>query len=386
MKFLSGSGASAGGFLGTAMNGLGSFVGGLPGTLLGNYFQKQAEKRQHARNLEIMEKSQQQNLETMSVQNQYSIDAEKRAQEWNNIGAQMDRAAAAGVSSTAALGGSGAGGLMSVSSAPSGGSPSAPSSTMSSPFVMFSQAAESGASIAMKAAQAALLTEQRRGVEFDNMWKEIDSGFAGDYARNKQLALDVEFLQNKLRKTYVSGGKNSPQYRYWMEELNNLMADTATKNSNLDTQQSLRDYYEATAAYYNELGKDNRETRQSRINQALAAAFNWYKQGALAVKQASTEEERAKLVKADTEVAQQRKKEIEKQVERIGKLNGLTDQQIKQIKNKIALSWAKFGVNTAVSVSSEARKWLNPFANDKPAIQNDDRDDDFGFNIPSYYD
>lgn len=77
--------------------------------------------------------------------------------------------------------------------------------------------------------------------------------------------------------------------------------------------------------------------------------------------QQSTEEERAKFVKADTEEAT-RKNEIDKLIERYGAEINLTQQQIKQIKNNIALAWSKFGVNTAVQLSAEARAWIKPFA------------------------
>lgn len=65
--------------------------------------------------------------------------------------------------------------------------------------------------------------------------------------------------------------------------------------------------------------------------------------------QQSTEEGRAKFVKTDTEVAT-RKNEIDKLIERYGAEIILTQQQIKQIKNNIALAWSKFGVNTAINL------------------------------------
>ena len=65
--------------------------------------------------------------------------------------------------------------------------------------------------------------------------------------------------------------------------------------------------------------------------------------------QQSTEEGRAKFVKADTEVAT-RKNEIDKLIERYGAEINLTQQQIKRIKNNIALAWSKFGVNTAINL------------------------------------
>jgi len=66
--------------------------------------------------------------------------------------------------------------------------------------------------------------------------------------------------------------------------------------------------------------------------------------------QQSTEEERAKFVKADTEVAKSRKNEIDKLIKRYGAEINLTQQQIKRIKNNIALAWFKFGVNTAINL------------------------------------
>lgn len=71
-----------------------------------------------------MAQSQAYNVENMERQNQYQIEAEQRANEYNSVGAQVERARAAGVSPAAALGSGGAGGLMSVAPAPSSSTPS----------------------------------------------------------------------------------------------------------------------------------------------------------------------------------------------------------------------------------------------------------------------
>lgn len=52
-----------------------------------------------------------------------------------------------------------------------------------------------------------------------------------------------------------------------------------------------------------------------------------------------------------------RARQVDKEIERIGKQMELTDQQIKDLKNKRAHMWATFGVNTLLTISQEARSW-----------------------------
>lgn len=372
LKNLASSGAGA---IANAGSGLLNFGLGQIGAAIQWKREKQKMQMQQDYALEQMAQSQQYNLDNMAKQNEYQIAAEDRANAFNSVGAQVERARQAGVSPMAALGSGGAGGTMSVSSAPTGGSPSgsAPSggvpSSGGAQFFDLARGIELGASVALKSSQQALVDEQRRGLEFDNLWKQIDSEFAPQYTNNKRLELDVIYLRKQLEKAYVTGGKSSPQYQMWMEELNNLKADTGVKENTKVSQMSLADYYDAAADYYvasashaKEQTRDLFLTRESRVKQALNYAFQAYESGILARRQAATEAERKNLVAADTEVAKSRKVEIDKQVERIGKLNNLTDQQIRQIKHKIGIAWAKFGVDTAVAVSQEARGWIYPYS------------------------
>ena len=118
-------------FLGTASGGLAT---GAASSLLNFGLGQIGAAIQHKRNKELMDKTQEQELEQMAqsqeynlanmeVQNQYQIDAENRANEWNSAKAQVQRAREAGISPLAALGSGGAGGSMGVSSAPSSSTP-----------------------------------------------------------------------------------------------------------------------------------------------------------------------------------------------------------------------------------------------------------------------
>ena len=361
-------------FLGTASGGL---VTGTASGLFNFGLGQIGAAIQHKRNKELMDKSQEQQLEQMAqsqeynlanmeVQNQYQIDAENRANEWNSAKAQVQRAREAGVSPLAALGSGGAGGSMGVSSAPSsstpqgsGSSPATGSGT--SATFNLAQAMQAGAQIGLMASEKAEadarernLNEQTRGLEFDNAWKSLDMEFIPEEREIKNAEVAYRKLYNNLRKAYVSGGMGSEQWKIWQEELR-------YKYNSADKEEANAEYLLGMYEYYQELKKDTAATRNARINQLNAAAYNGYKQAALAIKAAETEEERAKLVSADTEVAKQRKLQIEKEIDRLAKINDLTDQQIRQIKNNISLAWAKFGVNTAISVSREARGWFMPW-------------------------
>lgn len=315
-----------------------------------------------------MAKSQEYNLENMAKQNEYQIAAEERANDYNDIGSQLDRARSAGVSPLAALGSGGAGGLMSVSSAPSGSMPSgsapsggAPRSSPGSGVDVSGSFLEGSQSDYYEALRRKV-SEETRGLEFDNMWKQIDSGFARQYENIKGLEYEVNSLRANLEKAYVSGGMGSMQWKMWQNELSNLVKTGENLDADTDVKTfGLLRYYSSMVRYYDTQASDTKATQSARIKQALGSAFNSYKSGALAIKQAETEEERKHLVKADTEVAKSRKKQVDKEVERLGKLNQFTDQQIKEIKNRIALAWAEFGVNTAVSASQEARAWIYPW-------------------------
>lgn len=104
-----------------------SAIGGLFGLIgQGQQYrnQRKLNEQQQKHALAQMAQSQEYNLANMATQNQYQIDAENRANAYNDVGAQIDRARKAGVSPLAALGSSGAGGLQAVSSAPSSSTPS----------------------------------------------------------------------------------------------------------------------------------------------------------------------------------------------------------------------------------------------------------------------
>lgn len=122
--------------------------------------------------------------------------------------------------------------------------------------------------------------------------------------------------------------------------LDNILADTNLK-------QEQRDYY----IQQKTLIQSSVDVNKATVGNLKADTFYKTMLG-------NTEKENKELVKANTEVAKARKAEIDKQVEKIGKDMELTDQQIREVKNKIALMWSEFGVNTAIAVSQEARGWV----------------------------
>lgn len=61
---------------------------------------------------------------------------------------------------------------------------------------------------------------------------------------------------------------------------------------------------------------------------------------------------------AQNELDRKRASQVDAEIEKIGKQMKLTEEQIKQLKHQRHLNWAKFGVNTAISVSAEARSWI----------------------------
>lgn len=357
------------GVIGDLISGVANFGLGQAAGAIDWQREKKKMALQQEYDLAQMEQSQQYNERNMQLQNQYQIDAERRANEFNSVGAQVERARAAGVSPAAALGSGGAGGLMSTSSAPSSSTPSpvgapsggAPRSSPGSGVDLSSSFLEGSQSGYYSELQRKV-SEEARGLEFDNMWKQIDSGFAKQYENIKGLEYEVNSLRLNLEEAYVSGGMGSMLWKRWQQELNNLVSTGENIDADTDVKTfGLLRYYSSMVRYYDTLSEDTKATRSARIKQALGSAFNSYKSGALAIKQAATEEERRKLVKADTDVAKARKKQVDKEVERLGRLNAFTDQQIKEIKNRIALAWAEFGVNTAVSASQEARAWIYPW-------------------------
>lgn len=107
--------------------------GYVPFDRVGNQHRSAVALAQQAQDntLAQMAQSQEYNKENMALQNQYAIEAENRANEYNSPAAQIARADAAGISPLAALGM--AGNVQTVSSAPSSSTPGAPGASPGRP-------------------------------------------------------------------------------------------------------------------------------------------------------------------------------------------------------------------------------------------------------------
>lgn len=338
-------------------------------------------RQSHDYALDQMRQSQDYNVANMAIQNQYAIDAEKRAQAWNDIGAQASRARGAGISPLAALGSS-SGGVLSQSSSPSSSTPGAVGSSSGG------RAGSHDASHIANLIQTARQIAQEQQIQLESKRVENETKLAESESANidedtiskkfeneikpmlNELKLDdaeTQMVENCVKRMVNSGGTDSVAYRRAYQELQNLVADNGIKESikqftdeQINTEKAKQRNIDASTE---ELGtRSNLNVSKSELNARMSS---YYEES---TKKAKAE---GKLISANTEEAKARKVKIDKEVERIGKQNNLTDEQIRQIKEQIKLNWSKFGVNTAVQVSQEARAWIKPFA--KGAKLQDDR-------------
>lgn len=183
----------------TGASSVGSFLSGAF-NLLGQRQQfKNQQKLNHQQQenaLAQMAQSQEYNLANMATQNQYAIDAENRAREWNDIGAQASRARAAGISPLSALGSS-SGGVLSQSSSPSSSTPSPAgasaggASNVSALHMDLAQARALDADIALKQSQTVSLN-------IDNEIKEATKASQINIAKLTEKGINVDNLQKEF--------------------------------------------------------------------------------------------------------------------------------------------------------------------------------------------
>lgn len=133
----------------------------------------------------------------------------------------------------------------------------------------------------------------------------------------------------------------------------------------VDALQNLMDFRDTQSAqgWFNV--ESNRKSVIAALKQAAAAELN-------AKVNFSESEYRKANMQKDIEVksgqivlnkalsveSDQRRKNLLEEINNLVSQRNLTEQQIKDIKNKIALNWATFGTNTAIAISKEARSWL----------------------------
>lgn len=104
-----------------------------------------------------------------------------------------------------------------------------------------------------------------------------------------------------------------------------------------DTESSKQNYYETGSNY----------------NRARTATENAIREYEIEIKK-----NKGELISAETELAKRKAKEVDALIDKWGHDNNWTDQQIKASKDARREAWAKFGVDTAETISSEARRWI----------------------------
>ncbi len=210
--------------------------------------------QQHQNTVAQMALQQGYNLENMALQNQYQIEAEKRAQEWNDIGAQVDRARAAGISALAAIGSGGAGGHMSTSSSPSSSTPQAPGAVAGAADggMSFGDFLRSAAGIALQIAgfKTDLGVKHAQAFNLRQQGYEAMSQTVGNYIDNvfkpfllsakvhKDTAEAISAKCNAIIQSYWINGTaedGSPLYQQKVKtELRQAIADAGLTEANQD--------------------------------------------------------------------------------------------------------------------------------------------------------
>lgn len=344
------------------LGGLANGAMGLIGSSITNYRRQRRSQQKydkwHFENIEKqqMALSQEYNERNMELQNQYQIDAENRANAYNDPSAQLARARQAGMNPQAVMSDAGVQG--SISSAPDS---SAPQSSSGSGHAGTKDYSALGRLDILGMIQSVKEVDSQlklnKSVEAKNYAEA--SRLTGQESRDSQLfetnkkilelTADNKDLQNQsLRiQNYIADASAENDIAIkeanWLNALatlDNILADTNLK-------QEQRDYY----VQQKTLIQSSVDVNKATIGNLKADTFYKTMLG-------NTEKENKELVKANTEVAKARKAEIDKHIEKIGKDMELTDQQIREVKNKIALMWSEFGVNTAIAVSQEARGWI----------------------------
>lgn len=237
--FISKSSSSLGNVGSSVINGLFSLLGQRKQFK----YQKQLNEQQQEMALEQMQQSQDYNLANMATQNQYAIDAEKRAQEWNDIGAQASRARAAGISPLAALGSS-SGGVLSQSSAPSSTTPSPTGANAGGVGSVGSLGLNLGASIIQ---DKQLRIEEQR-VENERLMAEAQARKTNAEAFEQEFNNDIlpilkayelddaqtQAVKNAYERIYYADGENSIAYKDAIADLDNKLKDNKVKDNIID--------------------------------------------------------------------------------------------------------------------------------------------------------
>ena len=370
MGFLADLGTSA---VKGAASGLMDFAfGGLKAKREWKYQQKQMAL-QHQYNLDEMWYEQQYNEANMSKQFDYQQQAWNAENAYNDPSAVRQRYEQAGISPQAALGGAASGaGLATSMDTPSSQSPSA-SGVHGSGSYGGQQALQYGmlADLELKRAQienvdadtAKKMAEAENQRNYNSIFGDIAAGIL---LNNKNKDLDAQIKEVTAKWADIKSGA----------DFYKALADIRTAVTQASLNESLEKKYlkeidlaESQIGLNTEQAISERLKRPHEIASLREGANESHSRANLADEQALTESmirdykvsmarEGVDKISAETTEAKKRAEKIDKEIERIGKENNLTDEQIKASQQARYLAWSRYGADVARAISEEARAWI----------------------------
>ena len=323
-----------------------------------------------------MDLQQQYTVENMQRAFDYATEAWNRENEYNDPLAASSRWRRAGIAPASVYGsGSSGAGVAGSINTPSAGSPSSGgnfdnsvarfASTLemrrleNETKVANSVAAKNAADAA--AARAAAARDQAdadtknlfrddllEGIRLGNLGKGFENRIAEQNAKLKEATTPVE-----IEKAAAS--------------LRNIVEDTNLKREQVNEFLSrirLNEEYAKTEGYKR---MDLRESANLKNSQAYKTDIEAHTEEMIQDYKVAMARESVDKIKADTAEAKARAKKVDAEIERIGKENDLTDEQILASKQARARAWAEYGVNTARAISEEARRWLYFWKREQPS-------------------
>lgn len=317
------------GVIGDLISGVANFGLGQAAGAINWQREKKKMALQQEYDLAQMEQSQQYNERNMQLQNQYQIDAERRANEFNSVGAQVERARAAGVSPAAALGSGGAGGLMSTSSAPSSSTPSpvgAPSGgaprTDSGSGFDFSSASVEGRQAELAEEQTEYYTQLAYGKKIENEVSEATKSL-----RIQLIEVGLDKAAAEARMAIFEDSKKGIRFAKDIEERN------AAINKAIAEAWSF-----AASAELSE-GENARRSEQQEL-----VLINMTKQIMLTTAQTNTELAKAENIEASTKLlgAQYLLTLSEKELKDVARANSITEGEILATRKALEANRAAF--------------------------------------------
>jgi len=186
------------------------------------------------------------------------------------------------------------------------------------------------------------------GIRLGNLGKGFENRIAEQNAKLKEATTPVE-----IEKAAAS--------------LRNIVEDTNLKREQVNEILSrirLNEEYAKTEGYKR---MDLRESANLKNSQAYKTDIEAHTEEMIQDYKVSMAREGVDKIKADTAEVKARAKKVDAEIERIGKENNLTDEQILAIRQARKRAWAEFGVNTARAISEEARSWVYFWKRERPS-------------------